>query len=103
MLGVIVYALNEETGAFAVFLEYSYFGDFGMTGGVFAPLWCRERLPFLRADVLAGEIEAHGICSSIWSDLDDESFCEIWDIAPADATELEPVESDIPTLLVSGA
>jgi pimeloyl-ACP methyl ester carboxylesterase len=95
-------ALGGDLEALTPLLRYTYLADFGMAEGVYLPIWCRERLPFLRLDVLESEIETYGIYGTIWTDLDDNSICEIWDLLPADELELVPVESDIPTLLVSG-
>ena len=75
--------------------------------GMHASVQCREEVPFADLAAAAAEqdvrpylsrITAGSITQSAFAD----EFCELWGTQPAGALENEPVESDIPTLVMAG-
>lgn len=77
-----------------------------LSEGMHFSVWCTEEIPFnsvedaaeLNADVHPAVLQ--GMKSEDW--LINAPACEVWDVVAADAIEDEPVQSEIPTLILAG-
>ena len=74
--------------------------------GLFYSVQCAEEIPFNSATAI--EARSADTPDALRSPLADDAIfslaaCEIWDVRRADEVENQPVESDIPTLIFSGA
>ncbi len=79
--------------------------DISDSEGMNMSVECQEEVAFLDEttaldNVPAQPAELHD--NSVVAIQQTFSDCQIWDVAPADAIENQPVESDIPTLVTSG-
>lgn len=68
---------------------------------------CQDELPFVDVDEVFADAEQAGISQQV---IDDErvsvenyvGLCDAWDLPPSSEIENEPVESNIPTLILTG-
>ena len=66
-------------------------------------LQCKEEIPFSSAaEYDAFDAEVPQALRAVLTGNEYLEFCEYWAVDPADAIENEPVESDIPTLVIAG-
>jgi hypothetical protein len=76
----------------------------GFSEGMYYSVQCHEEMPFSDdADVVAA-IESVSVLRDYFIDgfEMDRTMCRIWRVHEASATENEPVQSDIPTLVLAG-
>jgi pimeloyl-ACP methyl ester carboxylesterase len=88
--------LLAETGAH--FASGRNFG--GLADGYYLSLTCAEDVPFIREDEIAAAVQG-----TFLGDLrirKQQAACAAWPVPPVDRKFLEPVVSDVPTLLISG-
>lgn len=75
----------------------------GISFGMHLSLHCSEEVPFTSVeafdsfDAAVPEVLRNALSGRVYLD-----YCEHWPVAPAPASENEPVVSDIPTLVVAG-
>ena len=77
--------------------------DKDFSWGMYASVKCYEDTPFSSQAKLAADLQAHpelgGSQGSVQGPFD---MCQAWNIPPAPAAEVQPVKSDVPTLVLSG-
>ncbi len=78
---------------------------FGISEGMYYSVHCAEEVPFTDAEITVTNIDAlHPVLRESrqlgFNYLLD--LCDVWDVATLDASENDPVVSDIPTLVLSG-
>lgn len=96
----------ESGGAMnAIRLRQDEEGDISDSEGMNFSVECQEELAFSDEEVDVANVPAE----PAWLYNNSVDFirgsfadCQIWDVAPADPIEAEPVESDIPTLVAAG-
>lgn len=73
--------------------------------GMFTSVECVEEVPFNDLDLAIAWAQdiPEQMRALIEGVIDTFADCAVWDVPPADAVENEPVWSDVPTLLLSGA
>ncbi len=76
--------------------------------GITFTLFCQDVIPFRGEDEVRAGIEQHDLLPFVESGaiFGTETLlypsCEVWDLEPSDPVSLEPVSSDVPTLILSG-
>lgn len=75
------------------------------TTGMYLSVQCTEEVPFTSQEKIEATLDEYPkLAGAFAPDLDAEiEQCEAWGAAPADPLENEPVESDVPTLVMSGS
>jgi len=82
------------------------YGDIEDSEGMYNAVTCAEEIPFEDEDAAydAAEAASPELADWVFFTVDDAFFtCAVWVVDPAPAVEATRVESDIPTLLISGA
>jgi pimeloyl-ACP methyl ester carboxylesterase len=64
---------------------------------------CREEKPQILPDAVAESIRRYGPYGSVGAYIMTNEMCDDWPVPPADPAEWQPVQSDVPVLLLSGA
>ena len=96
-------ALNYDLSGLGWFYWYPFFADWSLDEGAFLSVTCREERPRIRDDVVAKEIEKYGVYAMAGGTIMTNDICDNWPVPPSDPAEWEPVVSDVPALLLSGA
>ena len=97
------HAIDNDLAGLDWFYWSPFFADMALDEGTFLTITCREELSRIRPDVMAEDIERYGVYGSAGGlDLTD-NVCHAWPVPPANADEWEPVMSDVPVLMISGA
>lgn len=79
--------------------------DFADSDGMFNSVECYEEMPFNSLDLALEAVDnlPESLREKFAADVESIfATCDIWDIDVADPIETEPVESDIPTLVLAG-
>lgn len=82
------------------------YGDVTDAEGLFHSVNCGEELPFNDLDRAYTLVDSAPDVLQTWLAVNIENElldCDVWQVALTDAVEAEPVTSDVPTLLISGA
>ncbi len=96
-------ALNYDLSGLGWFYWYPFIADWALDEGTFLSVTCREEMPRIRDDVVAKEIQKYGVYAMAGSTIMTDDICDAWPVPPLEPAEWEPVESDVPALLISGA
>ena len=100
---LLAHAIDNDLAGLDWFYWSPFFADVGLDEGTFLSIVCREDMPRIRPDVMAEDIERYGVYGSAGGiDLSD-NYCDVWAVPPSNPEEWEPVVSDVPVLLISGA
>lgn len=70
--------------------------------GLYNSVECRETWPMVDRTARRKAIESNGVYGLNARSSKSPTFCPVWRVAPAPATERQPVKSEVPTLLLSG-
>jgi pimeloyl-ACP methyl ester carboxylesterase len=98
-----IYAVaNGETKDLKSYAEGSIGGD-GFVWGMRFSVWCREEMPFQKADRIAAQNRRYSRLKGFAVQSAFPEICKVWKVPAADPVENEPVVSNIPTLILSGS
>jgi len=75
----------------------------GAMMGMRISVWCAEEMPFVDRDKLATEATRYPALSGDISPVIDPAICDIWGVQARPPRENQPVNSSIPTLIISGS
>jgi pimeloyl-ACP methyl ester carboxylesterase len=70
--------------------------------GMRLSVWCAEESPFASRAIIDRERAAHPPIAGRSPATIEPSVCDCWKVERADAIDVEPIESNIPTLVLSG-
>lgn len=103
---MITSAANGDTSVIEQVLTLQPYEPISL--GITFTLFCQDVIPFRGEDEVRAGIEQHDLLPFVESGaiFGTETLlypsCEVWDLEPSDPVSLEPVSSDVPTLILSG-
>jgi pimeloyl-ACP methyl ester carboxylesterase len=71
--------------------------------GVYNTVLCHDMATLYDTNVFSVNLENHPEFRSLYAAYSDAPVCEIWGAGQADSTESQPVQSDIPILILNGS
>lgn len=96
---------NGDFDYFAsVLLELAVSNAEGISEGMYTSVQCQEAIPFSDPDAAEEALATlDPVVARVFDPSQDKEDCEIWGVDPSDPIEHEPISSDVPTLVMSGA
>lgn len=70
--------------------------------GMRLSVWCAEEYPFADQQVIRAETHRYPALAGLSPAVFDSSICDIWGVKPVSAKENQPIQSNMPVLLISG-
>jgi pimeloyl-ACP methyl ester carboxylesterase len=77
-------------------------GQDGFSLGVHLTAFCRDQAPFIDERALTAAVAGDPVYEAVFVDSPYRAACEKWDVPPADPAVAEPLDTEVPLLLLAG-
>ena len=77
-------------------------GQDGFSLGAYLTAFCRDQAPFIDDDALDAAVDGDPVYEAVFVQSPYRQACEAWDVPAADPAVAQPVDTDVPLLMLPG-